>query len=98
LDGPRKNKAAIIFEGEHGDTLVLTYAELHREVCKFANVLKSIGVKKGDVVTVYMPMVPEAVIAMLACSRIGAPHSVVFGGFTVRRRFETGSMMQVRRY
>ncbi|NLI91785.1 MAG: acetate--CoA ligase [Peptococcaceae bacterium] len=82
LEGPRREKPAIIFEGEPGDSLVLTYAELHREVCKFANVLKSMGVKKGEVVTIYMPMVPEAVIAMLACARIGAPHSVVFGGFS----------------
>lgn len=82
VEGPRKNKPAIIFEGERGDSLVLTYAELHREVCKFARVLKSMDVKKGDVVTIYMPMIPEAVIAMLACARIGAPHSVVFGGFS----------------
>ncbi len=82
LEGPRKEKPAIIFEGEHGDSKVFTYTELHQEVCKFANVLKSMGVNKGDVVTIYMPMVPEAVIAMLACSRIGAPHSVVFGGFS----------------
>lgn len=80
--GLRKDKAAIIFEGELGDTRILTYAELYREVCKFANVLKSKGVQKGDVVTIYMPMIPEAVIAMLACARIGAPHSVVFGGFS----------------
>lgn len=80
--GLRKDKAAIIFEGELGDTQILTYAELYHEVCKFANVLKSKGVKKGDVVTIYMPMIPEAVIAMLACARIGAPHSVVFGGFS----------------
>lgn len=82
LEGPRRNKPAIIFEGEHGDSTVYTYAELHHEVCKFANVLKAQGVKKGEVVTIYMPMVPEAVIAMLACARIGAPHSVVFGGFS----------------
>ncbi len=78
----RKNKAAIIWEGEPGDTRVLTYAELHREVCKFANVLKAQGVKKGDRVCLYMPMVPELAIAMLACTRIGAPHSIVFGGFS----------------
>ncbi len=78
----RKNKAAIIWEGEPGDTRVITYAELHREVCKFANVLKSRGIKKGDRVCLYMPMVPELAIAMLACTRIGAPHSIVFGGFS----------------
>jgi acetyl-CoA synthetase len=78
----RRNKAAIIWEGEPGDTRVLTYAELHREVCKFANVLKELGVKKGDRVALYMPMIPELAIAMLACTRIGAPHSVVFGGFS----------------
>ena len=82
LEGDRRNKAAIIFEGEHGDSSVLTYEDLHREVCKFANVLKSMGVQKGEVVTIYMPMIPEAVVAMLACARIGAPHSVVFGGFS----------------
>ena len=84
--GPRKNKAAIIWEGEPGDTRVLTYQELHREVCKFANVLKALGIKKGDRVTIYMPMIPEAAIAMLACARIGATHSVIFGGFSRRRR------------
>jgi acetyl-CoA synthetase len=78
----RKTKPAIIFEGEPGDKQVLTYEELHREVCKFANALKGLGVNKGDRVTVYLPMIPEAAIAMLACSRIGAPHSVVFGGFS----------------
>ncbi len=78
----RKNKAAIIWEGEPGDSRTLTYAQLHREVCQFANVLKQLGVKKGDRVGVYMPMIPEAAIAMLACARIGAPHSVIFGGFS----------------
>nr|MDA8228160.1 AMP-binding protein [Desulfitobacterium hafniense] len=82
VNGWRRNKAAIIFEGEKGDSQVLTYQDLHREVSKFANVLKSQGVKTGDRVTIYMPMIPEAVIAMLACARIGAPHSVVFGGFS----------------
>ncbi|EHL07844.1 acetate--CoA ligase [Desulfitobacterium hafniense DP7] len=77
-----RNKAAIIFEGENGDSQVLTYQDLHREVSKFANVLKANGVSKGDRVTIYLPMIPEAVIAMLACARIGAPHSVVFGGFS----------------
>jgi acetyl-CoA synthetase len=78
----RRNKAALIFEGEPGDTRVLTYGELHREVCRFANVLKGLGVKKGDRVAVYMPMIPELPIAVLACTRIGATHSVVFGGFS----------------
>jgi acetyl-CoA synthetase len=78
----RRNKAAIIWEGEPGDTRVLTYGELHREVCRFANVLKSLGVGKGDRVALYMPMIPELAIAILACTRIGAPHSVVFGGFS----------------
>ena len=78
----RRNKAAILWEGEPGDERVLTYETLHREVCRFANGLKSLGVAKGDRVTIYMPMVPELPIAMLACARIGAPHSVVFGGFS----------------
>ena len=82
LAGPRKNKAAIIWEGEPGDQRVLTYQMLHREVCRFANALKSLGVQSGDRVGIYLPMVPEAVIAMLACARIGATHSVVFGGFS----------------
>jgi acetyl-CoA synthetase len=78
----RRNKAAIIWEGEPGDSRVLTFGDLHREVCKFANVLKELGVGKGDRVAVYMPMVPELAIALLACTRIGAVHSVVFGGFS----------------
>jgi acetyl-CoA synthetase len=82
LAGPRRNKAAIIWEGEPGDSRVLTYQMLHREVCKFANVLKGQGVQPGDRVTLYMPMIPELAVAMLACARIGATHSVVFGGFS----------------
>lgn len=78
----RKNKAALIWEGEPGDSRTLTYAQLHREVCQFANVLKSLGAQKGDIIGIYMPMIPEAAIAMLACARIGAAHSVVFGGFS----------------
>jgi len=78
----RKNKAALIWEGEPGDSRTLTYAQLHREVCQFANVLKSLGAKKGDIIGIYMPMIPEAAIAMLACARIGAAHNVVFGGFS----------------
>ncbi|MBF7096267.1 acetate--CoA ligase [Alkalibacter mobilis] len=77
----KKNKAALIFEGEPGDERVMTYQDLYREVCKFANVLKDLNVKKGDIVTIYMPVIPEAIVAMLACTRIGAVHSVVFGGF-----------------
>ena len=82
LTTSRKNKAALIWEGEPGDSRTLTYLQLHREVCQFANVLKELGVKKGDRVGIYMPMIPEAAIAMLACARIGAPHTVVFGGFS----------------
>ena len=82
LNSWRRNKAAIIWEGEPGDQAVLTYYDLWREVSKFANALKGLGVKKGDRVTLYMGMVPELAIAMLACARIGAPHSIVFGGFS----------------
>ena len=77
------DKTAIIFEGEPGDTRRISYTELHREVCHFANGLKKLGITQGDRVVIYMPMVPEAVIAMQACARIGAIHSVVFGGFSV---------------
>jgi acetyl-CoA synthetase len=82
LRGARRNKAAIIWEGEPGDRRTLTYFDLHREVSTFANVLKSLGARKGDRVAIYMPLVPELAIAMLACARIGAVHSVVFGGFS----------------
>ncbi len=82
LNGPRRNKAAIIWEGEPGEVRTLTYQQLHREVCKFANVLKRNRVQKGDRIIIYLPMCPEAAIAMLACARIGAVHSVVFGGFS----------------
>ncbi|HZT41866.1 MAG TPA: acetate--CoA ligase [Chthonomonadaceae bacterium] len=82
LRGPRRDKRAIVWEGEPGDQRTFTYAELAQEVNKFANVLRSLGIRKGDRVTIYMPMVPEAAIAMLACTRLGAPHSVVFGGFS----------------
>jgi acetyl-CoA synthetase len=77
-----RNKAAIVWEGEPGDRRTLTYFDLHRQVCQFANVLKSLGVRKGDRVALYMPLIPELAIAMLACARIGAVHSVVFGGFS----------------
>ena len=78
----RKNKAALIWEGDIGDSKTLTYQQLHYEVNKFANVLKALGVKKGDRVSIYLPMVVELPIAMLACARIGAIHSVIFGGFS----------------
>jgi len=82
LTNGRRNKAALVFEGEPGDTRVLTYWDLHREVCKLANVMEGQGIVKGDRVTIYLPAVPEAVISMLACARIGAVHTVVFGGFS----------------
>jgi len=82
LSGPRRNKAAIIWEGEPGDRRVLTYWDLAREVGRCANALKKLGIKRGDRVAIYLPMIPEAAIAMLACARIGAVHSVVFGGFS----------------
>jgi acetyl-CoA synthetase len=95
----RKNKAALIWEGEPGDTRTLTYQQLHREVCKFANVLKGLGVVRGDVVSIYMPMVPELVIAMLACARIGAVHSVIFAGFSAEaiadRNNDAGAKVQL---
>jgi len=82
LETWRKNKAALIWEGDIGDSKTLTYQELYHEVCKFANVLKKFGVKKGDRVSIYLPMILELPIAMLACARIGAIHSVIFGGFS----------------
>ncbi len=82
LSGPRRNKAALIWEGEPGDRRVMTYWDLAREVCHAANALKALGVEKGDRVAIYLPMIPEAAVAMLACARIGAIHSVVFGGFS----------------
>ena len=83
LKTARRDKLALIWEGEPGDTRTLTYAELNREVCKFANVLKSLGVVKGDRVTIYMGRTPEIMVALLACAKIGAIHSVVYGGFSV---------------
>jgi acetyl-CoA synthetase len=82
LDGPRRTKRALVWEGEPGDERSYTYEELHREVGRAANALKKLGVKRGDRVAIYLPMIPEAAIAMLACARIGAAHSVVFGGFS----------------
>src|SRR5688500_8819396 len=78
----RKNKAAFIWEGEPGEQRTLTYLQLHSEVCRFANVMKKLGVRTGDRVALYMPLVPELAIAMLACARIGATHTVIFGGFS----------------
>jgi acetyl-CoA synthetase len=80
--GPRRNKAALIWEGEPGDRRTLTYWDLYREINRFASVLKKLGVRRGDRVAIYLPMIPEVVVAMLACARIGAIHSVVFGGFS----------------
>jgi acetyl-CoA synthetase len=80
--GARRNKAALVWEGEPGDRRTLTYFDLYRQVSQFANVLKSLGVKRGDRVAIYLPLIPELAIAMLACARIGAIHSVVFGGFS----------------
>jgi acetyl-CoA synthetase len=95
----RANKAALLWEGEPGDTRTLTYQQLHREVCKFANVLKKLGVTKGDVVSMYMPMVPELAIAMLACARLGAIHSVIFAGFSAEaiadRNNDAGAKIQL---
>ena len=82
VEGVRRNKAALIWEGEPGEKRTLTYSQLFREVCVFANILKRNGVKSGDRVLIYMPLIPEAVVAMLGCARIGAVHSVVFGGFS----------------
>lgn len=99
LDTEVAERTAIIFEGEPGDQRTLTYRELHGEVCKFANGLKSLGVKAGDVVSIYMPMVPELAIAMLACARLGAVHSVIFGGFSAEaiaeRNNDAGAKIQL---
>ena len=82
LDGPRRDRTALIWEGEPGDRRSFTYAEMAGEVGRFANVLRGLGVRRGDRVAIYLPMIPEAAFAMLACARVGAPHSVVFGGFS----------------
>src|SRR5205809_2950484 len=84
LGTPREHKTAIFWEGEPGDQRALTYRELYEEVCRFANALKGLGVRRGDRVTIYMPMIPELPVALLACARIGAVHSVIFGGFSAR--------------
>ncbi len=91
VEAGRGDRVAIHFEGEPGDTRTITYADLQREVSRVANVLTDLGVATGDRVAIYLPMIPEAVVAMLACARIGAPHSVVFGGFSaeaLRSRIE----------
>ncbi|MBV9918891.1 MAG: AMP-binding protein, partial [Solirubrobacterales bacterium] len=91
VEAGKGDKVAIHWRGEEGEERDVTYAELHREVQKFANALKDLGIEKGDVVGIYLPMIPEVVVAMLACARIGAPHNVVFGGFSagsVRERME----------
>ena len=99
LQGSRRDKPAIVWEGEPGDARTLTYAELHAEVCRFANVLKRHGIGAGDRVLLYLPLVPEAAVAMLACARIGAVHSVVFGGFSAAsikdRLADSGARMVV---
>jgi acetyl-CoA synthetase len=98
LDSGRKNKAALIWEGEPGETRVLTYQQLHYEVCRLSNALVSLGIQKGDRVVLYMGMVPELSVAMLACARIGATHSVVFGGFSaeaLRERINDAGAMAV---
>ncbi len=82
LETDARDRPALVWEGEPGDQRTLTYAELHEQVCRFANVLRSLEISRGDVVSIYMPMIPELVIAMLACARIGAIHSVIFGGFS----------------
>ena len=94
LETSRAEKTALLWEGEPGDTRSYSYRELHEEVCRFANAMKELGVRRGDRVAIYLPMVPEAAVAMLACARIGAPHSVVFGGFSpqsLRDRIEDAS-------
>ena len=92
----RAGKTAIIWEGEPGDSRVLCYQDLHREVCKFANVLKGLGIKAGDRITLYMPMIPELAVAMLACARIGAPHNIIFGGFSAEAVADRNNDAQAR--
>jgi acetyl-CoA synthetase len=91
LDGARRHKAAIVWEGEPGDQRTLTYGQLHAEVCRFANALEELGVQSGDRIALYMPMIPELAIAVLACARLGVAHNVIFGGFSsnaIRDRVE----------
>ena len=96
--GPRRNKAALIWEGEPGERRTLTYFDLYRQVGQFANVLKSLGVKRGDRVAIYLPLIPELAIAMLACARIGAVHSVVFGGFSAEALRDRMNDAETSRY
>ena len=99
LGTPNENKTAILWEGEPGDTRTLTYKQLHEEVSRFANVLLGLGIQAGDVVSIYMPMVPELAIAMLACARVGAVHSVIFAGFSSEsiadRNQDAGAKLQL---
>ncbi len=96
LSTGRRDKAALVWEGEPGDTRVLTYQMLHDEVCRFANVLKQLGISRGDVVSIYMPLVPELAVAMLACARIGAVHCVIFGGFSAEAIAERNNNSQAK--
>jgi acetyl-CoA synthetase len=95
--GPRKNKVAILWEGEPGEQRAITYQELLRLVSRFATVLKSRGYQAGDRAVIYMPMIPELPIAMLACARLGIIHSVVFGGFSAEARGRRGAARMPRR-
>jgi acetyl-CoA synthetase len=99
VEAGRGSRTALLWEGEPGDARSISYAELHRDVCKFANVLKSLGVGSGDRVSIYMPMVPELAVAMLACARIGAVHSIIFAGFSAEsiadRNHDAGAKLQI---
>src|SRR5439155_12921224 len=91
VEAGRGDKVAYPWRGEEGEERDVTYADLHRDVQKLANALKDLGIEKGNVVAIYLPMIPEVVVAMLACARIGAPHNLVFGGFSpdsVKERME----------
>ncbi len=91
------DRVAYHWRGEEGEERDLTYADLHRDVQRFANALKDLGVEKGDVVGIYLPMIPEVVVAMLACARIGAPHNVVFGGFSAEAVRRADGVLRRRR-
>ncbi len=95
--GERRDKVALLWEGEPGEVRRITYGELHLEVQRFANALKRLGVKRGDRVAVYMGMCPELAIALLACARIGAIHSVIFGGFAAARAGGSHQRLRLRR-
>jgi acetyl-CoA synthetase len=96
LTGPRADRPALLWEGEPGDRRVLSYRELHQQVCRCADVLKQLGIRRGDRVTIYLPLIPEAVVAMLACARLGAPHNVVFGGFSAEAVADRNNDAQAR--